>query len=137
MSWQDLQRGLLQGQEPVGVAGLWGQWLVSTISWQRLGDMQKVTERGFDEEVLGGWIRGQDVETFSNDPIEAEEARIISSSEGKVMGGARGGVGVLGIAVSGSGGQDSHGRRRPWLGCRCRCVGLRDGSRCATPGYRG
>ena len=85
MSWQDLQRGLLQGQEPVGVAGLWGQWLVSTISWQRLGDMQKVPERGFDEEVLGGWIRGQDVETFSNDPIEAEEARIISSGEGKVM----------------------------------------------------
>ena len=29
---QVLQRGLLQGQEPVGVAGLWGQRLVSTIS---------------------------------------------------------------------------------------------------------
>ena len=43
----------------------------------------------------------------------------------------------LGIAVSGSGGQDSHGRRRPWLGCNCRCVGLQDGSRFAAPGSKG
>ena len=26
---------------------------------------------GFDEEVLGGWIRGEDVEAFSKDPFEA------------------------------------------------------------------
>ena len=66
------------------------------------------SDRGrFDEEVLGGWIRGEDVEAFSKDLFEVVEARIISSGEGK-----------LGIAVSGSGGQDSHGRRKPWLGCR-------------------
>ena len=37
--------------------------------------------------------------------------------------GAGGGVGViksLKIVVSGSGVQDSHGRRRPWLGYNCR-----------------
>ena len=33
----------------------------------------------FDEEVLGGWIRGEDVEAFSKDPFESVEARIISS----------------------------------------------------------
>ena len=53
---------------------------------------------GFDEEVLGCWIRGEDVEAFSKDPFEAVESRIILSSEGKamgVMGGAGGGVGVM------------------------------------------
>ena len=52
----------------------------------------------FDEEVLGGWIRGEDVEAFSKDPFESVEAQIISSGEGKVMGatgGAGGGVGVM------------------------------------------
>ena len=85
----------------------------------------------FDEEVLGGWICGEDVETFSNDPFESMEAQIINSGEGEVMGvteGAGGGDGELGIAVSGSGGQDSHGRQRPWLGCNCRCIGLQGGS---------
>ena len=29
-------------------------------------------DRGrFDEEVLGGWIQGEDVETFSKDPFES------------------------------------------------------------------
>ena len=42
--------------------------------------LQKVTERGgFDEEVLGEWIRGEDVEAFK-DPFEVVEARIISGS---------------------------------------------------------
>ena len=80
------------------------------------------------------------MEAFSKDPFESVEARIISSGEGKVLGimvGA-GGEGCwsdkeLGIVVSRSGGQDSHGRRRPWLGYNCRCVSLRDGSRCAAP----
>ena len=51
------------------------------------------------EEVLGGWIRGEDVEAFYKDPFEAVEARIISSGEGKMMGitgGAGSGVGVMG-----------------------------------------
>ena len=46
----------------------------------------------FDEEVLGGWIRGEDVEAFSKDPFESVEAWMISSGEGKVMG-ITGGVG--------------------------------------------
>ena len=29
-----------------------------------------MTEGGFGEEVLGGWIRGEDVEAFSKDPFE-------------------------------------------------------------------
>ena len=55
----------------------------------------------------------EDVEAFSKDPFESVEARITSSGEGKVMGvmgGEGDGVGELGIAVSGSGGQDSQGR---------------------------
>ena len=71
---------------------------------------------------MRSWVDGseEDVEAFSKDPFASVEARIISSGEGKVIGnhgrGGGGGVGELGIAVSGSGGQDSHGMRRPWLG---------------------
>ena len=57
----------------------------------------------------------QEADILPSEP--ARRARIISSGEGKmmvVMGGAEVGDGELGIAVSGSGGQDSHGRRRPW-----------------------
>ena len=36
------------------------------------------SDRGrFDEEVMGGWIRGEDVEAFCKDPFESVEARII------------------------------------------------------------
>ena len=59
------------------MAGLWGQKPVSTISWRRFEGLWKVTGR-FDEEILGGWIRGKDVEAFSKDPFESVEARIIS-----------------------------------------------------------
>ena len=86
--------GLLHGQEPEGVAGLWVQRLVSTISWRGFAE----NKRGRFAEVLGGWIRGADTKAFSKDPFEAVEARIISSGEGKVMGvtgGAGGGVGVM------------------------------------------
>ena len=38
-----LASGLLQGRESVGVAGLCGQRLVSTMSWRRFG-LFKVTE---------------------------------------------------------------------------------------------
>ena len=61
---QVLQWGLLQGREPVGVAGLWGWRLVSTISWRRFAESDR---RRFDK-ILGGWIRGEDVEAFSKDP---------------------------------------------------------------------
>ena len=68
------------------------------------------SDRGRFDEVLGGWIRGEDVEAFSKDPFKLVEARIISSGEGKMMG-VTGGA-ELGIAVSGSGGRSSHGRQR-------------------------
>ena len=45
------------------------------------------SDRGrFDEEILGGWIQGEDVEAFSMDPFESLEAKIISSGGGKVDG---------------------------------------------------
>ena len=52
------------------------------------------SDRGRFDEVLGGWIQGEDVEAFSKDLFESVEARIISSGEGKVMG-VMGGVGVV------------------------------------------
>ena len=77
---QVLHWGLLQGREPVGVARLWVWRLVSTVSWRRFAE----SDRGrFDEEVLGGWIQGEEVEAFSKDPFESVEAWIISSGEGK------------------------------------------------------
>ena len=37
------------------------------------------SDRGrFDEEVLGGWIRGEDVEAFSKDPFESVDTQVIS-----------------------------------------------------------
>ena len=66
------------------MAGLWGQRLVSTVSWF---EGLRESDRGrFDEDVLGGWIRGEDVEAFSKDPFESVETWIISSDEEKVMG---------------------------------------------------
>ena len=41
---QVLHRDLLQGREPLGVAGLWGWRLLSKVSWQRLGSLHEVTE---------------------------------------------------------------------------------------------
>ena len=56
------------------------------------------------------------MEAFSKDPLESVEARLIRSGEGKVISvtGGVGSGGELGIAVSGSGEQDSHGRQGPW-----------------------
>ena len=124
------------------MAGLWGQRLVSTISWRRFGGLQKVTGR-FCEEVLGGWIQGENVKAFPKDPFKSVEARIISNGEGKMMGvtGGAGGWcwsdGELGDSCFWIRGQVSHGRRRPWLGYKYRCVGLRDESRYVAPGGRG
>ena len=47
-----------------GGAGLWGQRLVSTMSWQRLGGFSEGDRRRLGEEVLGCWIQGEDIETF-------------------------------------------------------------------------
>ena len=137
MNGAGLTPGLVAGSGASGGGRIMG---VEAHVHNQLAEVRGFAESdrgGFEEEVLGRWIRGEDVEAFSKDPFEAVESRIIRSGEGKVMGvtgGVGGSVGELGIAVSGSGGQDSHGRRKPWLGCRCKCVGLRDGSRCAAPG---
>ena len=62
-----------------------GQSPVSTINWRRLGVCGNL-QREVLWQVLGGRIRGEDVEPISKDPFESVEARIISSSEGKVLG---------------------------------------------------
>ena len=111
MSWGKVNGGLMQDRELVGVEAS-----VQNKVWKFAEN-----DRGrFDDEVLGGWIRGKDVEAFSKDPFESVKAQILSSGEEKVMD-ITGGVGgwcwsdgELRIAVSGSGGQESHGRRRPW-----------------------
>ena len=80
---------MLQGQEP------------ETSVHNKLAEVKGFAEsdrRRFDEEVLCGWIRGEDVEEFSKDPFESVEAQIISSGVGKemgIMGGAGGGVGMM------------------------------------------
>ena len=55
---------------------------------------EEIDRERFDEEVLGGWIRGEDVDAFSKDLFKSVEAQIISSGEGKVMG-VTGGAGVV------------------------------------------
>ena len=90
------------------VVGLCRQRLVFTMSWQRLGESDGVW---FDEEVLGGWTGGEDVETFPNDPFKMVEACIISSGERKVAGKGDGSLddGEPRIAVHGPGALDALG----------------------------
>ena len=52
-----LTSGLLQGWEPLGVTVLWGQRFVSTMSWQRIGCFQKVTDGGL---VRRSWVNGSE-----------------------------------------------------------------------------
>ena len=96
MNGAGLTTGSVAGLGAGGVAGLWGWRLVSRLA-EVWGFVE--SDRGrFDEEILGGWIRGEDVEAFSKDPFESVEARILSNGEGKVMGvtgGAGAGVGVM------------------------------------------
>ena len=67
------------------MAGFWGQRVRGFVE----------SDRGrFDEEILGGLIRGEDVEAFSKDLFESVKARIISSGEAKVVG-SREGQGVV------------------------------------------
>ena len=54
---QVLHQGLLQGPEPVWVAGLWVWRLVSTISWRRIGGLCKVTEGGL---MSRSWVDGSE-----------------------------------------------------------------------------
>ena len=94
---QALQRGLLQSREPVGMAGLWGGRLVSTVSWLRLGGLRKMTEGGL---IRRSWMDGSEERMWmlSLRIQESAEARIISSGEGKVMG-SREGMGGGGVEM--------------------------------------
>ena len=55
MSWQEGEWGRSYSGVCCWVRSQWRGRLVFTISWLRLGGLQKLTE-GFDEVVLGGWI---------------------------------------------------------------------------------
>ena len=108
MSWQaGLTTGSVAGSGAGGSGRIMG---VEAGVHNKLAEVRgfAASDRGrFDEEVLGVWIRREDVEAFSKDPFESVEARIISGGEGKVMGvmGRAGGSdGELGITVSESGG---------------------------------
>ena len=88
-----------------------GQRLVSTISW-RFGGLWKVTEGGL---MRRSWVDVSEERMWkpSLRIRESVEAQTISSGEGNVigvLGGVEGSDGELGIAVFGSGGQDSHRR---------------------------
>ena len=68
---QVLHRGLLQGRESVGGGRIMG---AEARVHNKLAEVRGFAESdrgGFDEEVLGGWIRGEDVEAFSKDLFEA------------------------------------------------------------------
>ena len=51
--WQVLHRGLLQGREPVGMAGLWGWRLRVHNKLAKVRGFAESDKGGFDEEVLG------------------------------------------------------------------------------------
>ena len=103
MSWQEGEWGSLTPWSVAGSRAGGGGRIMGAEAGvhNKLAEVWGFAEsnRGrFDEEVLGGWIRGEDVETFSKDPFESVEAQIIISGEGEVMGvkgGAVGGVGVM------------------------------------------
>ena len=86
------------GSGASGCGRIKGQRLVSTIKLAEVWWFA-VSDKGmFDEGVLGGWIRREDVEAFYKDLFELMEDRLITIGEGKVMdvtGGARGGVVVM------------------------------------------
>ena len=65
--------GLTLGSVAGSAAGgrLWVQRLVHNKLAEVWGFAESDRER-FDEEVLGGWIRGEDVEAFSKDPFESK-----------------------------------------------------------------
>ena len=80
---QILQRVLVQDWELVGVAGLWGQWLVSTISRWRFRGLRQVTGGGL---MRKSWVDGSEERMWKPSLRICLEARIISGGEGKVMG---------------------------------------------------
>ena len=56
------------------------------MSWWRLGGFWEGDRRGFGKKVLGCWIRGEDMETFPEDPFETMKARIVGGDERQVVG---------------------------------------------------
>ena len=102
MNGEGLTSGSVAGSEASGGGRIMG---VEASVHNKLAEVWGFTECDigrFDEEVLDGWIRGEDVEAFSKDPFESVEAQIISSVEGEVMS-------VMGGVVSGGGVIESSG----------------------------
>ena len=70
---QILHWGLLQGREPVGDGRIMG---VEANVHNKLAEVWGFVESDrekFDEEILDGWIHGQDMEVFSKDLFESVE----------------------------------------------------------------
>ena len=55
MNGAGLKTGCIAGLGTSGVARIWEQRIVSSISWQRLGGFAEI-DRGRFDEVMGGWI---------------------------------------------------------------------------------
>ena len=96
--WGSLTRSIA-GLGATGDGRIMGEEASAHNKLAEVGEFAEIDRGRFDEEVLGGWIRGEDVEAFSKEPFElVVEVWIISSGEGKVMGisgGAQSGVGVM------------------------------------------
>ena len=70
MNGADLKKGSVAGSGAGGGGRIMG---TEASVYNRLTEVCGFVEsdRGrFDEEVLGGWIRGEDVEAFPKDPFE-------------------------------------------------------------------
>ena len=113
---QVLKQGLLKGWELVGVAGLWRWRLLSTMNWQRLGDLWKVSESSF---VRRSWVDGSKKRMCKHSlriQFKPMEVWIINGGKIKVvgfMGGYDSGDVGSKTAISGEGrGVDIHRRRR-------------------------
>ena len=94
MSWQaGLTTGSVAGLGAGGGSRIMGAQASVHNKLAEVWGFEESDRGRFDEEVLGGWIRGEGVEDFSKDPFESVETWI-SSGEGKMIG-VTGGVGVL------------------------------------------
>ena len=48
----------------------------------RLGGFSEGDRWGLSKKVLGRWIRGEDMETFPEDPFETVKTRIVGGDQG-------------------------------------------------------
>ena len=78
--------GLLQDQEPIGVASLWGVETLVNNELVEVGRFSEGDRGGFGKVVLGRWIGIADMGTFPEDSYEMVKARIVGGGERQVMG---------------------------------------------------